>query len=63
MYLWVPEEAQVVFEVEGEVLWVTSDGGHDDNQSLLTLKLLHRAHVYVLKLTLLQQLPNLLDLL
>lgn len=52
-----------MFEVEGEVLWVTSDSGHDDNQSLLTLELLHRAHIYVLKLSLLQQLPNLLDLL
>lgn len=61
-YLWVPEESQIVFEVEGEVLWVTADGGHDDDESLLTLELLHRAHIYVLKFTLLQQLPNLLDL-
>lgn len=61
-YLWVPEESQIVFEVEGEVLWVTADGGYDDDESLLTLELLHRTHVYVLKFTLLQQLPNLLDL-
>lgn len=54
LYLWVPEESQVVFEVEGEILWVTADSGHDDDESLLTLELLHRAHVYVIKFTLLQ---------
>ena len=63
MHLWVFDKAQLVINVHLDVFWLgAADCGHDDDQSLLTLELLHRAHLDVVDFTLLEYLLDLLHL-
>ena len=62
-YLWVFDKAQLIVNVHLDVLWLgAADRRHNDDQPLLTLKLLHRAHLDVAMVTLLQNCLKLLHL-
>ena len=63
MYLWVLEEAKLEVHIHLDVFCLgATDSGDDDDKSLLTLELFYRPHLDLVKVSLLQDLAQLLTL-